>query len=41
MIPDILATDICSLHPNKKKLVFTIWLYYNKDKIIETKIEKT
>ena len=40
MIPDILATDICSLHPNRKKLVFTIWLYYNKDKIIETKIEK-
>ena len=40
MIPDILATDICSLHPNKKKLVFTIWLYYDKDQIIETRIEK-
>lgn len=40
MIPDILATDICSLHPNKRKLVFTIWLYYNDDEIIDTKIEK-
>ena len=40
MIPDILATDICSLHPGKRKLVFTIWLYYKNNEIIETKIEK-
>ena len=27
MIPDILATDICSLHPGKRKLVFNKLCY--------------